>query len=182
MDAAQRPLHPVSPFTPRATVRPFRAVAGSVVTVSDRDLNRAAHRVAEQFEAQRDVIRYGSWILALFPVLYGVATWVFGTKLWATSAVYTHALAVPGAPQSWGTLFAALGVASIVAFERKAHRWDAGISLALALAMACFMTSFVLAGFMPHLPMAVSPAISYGIFSLLFYVRALLAWKSRVRR
>lgn len=182
MGAVPRPVLTTSPFTPQPAVRPFRTVAGPVITVTSADLNKAASCVAEQFEAQRDVIRAGAWILSLFPVLYGIATWVFGTQLWAASSVYTHAMAVPGAPQSWGTAFIILGIADIVAFERKSHTWDAAVSLALALSMACFMASFVLSGVKLHLPMAVSPAISYGVFALMFYLRAWLSWKSRAHK
>ena len=182
MDAAQRPLYPVSPFTPRATVRPFRAVAGAVVTVADSDLNRAASCVARQFEVQRETLRFHAWITGALPVLYGVATWVFGTSLWASSPVYTHALAVPGAPQSWGTVFIVLGVASIVAFERRQHRASAIVDMLTSLVLACFMAAFVLAGFKLHLPMAASHAISYGLFALLYMNTARLSWKSRDRR
>lgn len=182
MDAAKRPLLTTSPFTPRPAVRPFRTVAGPVITVTNADLNKAATCVAAQFEAQRDVIRFGAWVLSLLPILYGVATWVFGVQMWAHSDVYSRALAVPGAPQSWGTAFIVLGVANLVSFERQAYVWDAAVSLALALSMACFMASFVLAGFGLHLPMAVSPAISYGVFALMFYMRAWLAWKSRTHQ
>ena len=155
MGAVQRHLYATSSFTPRAT---------------------------RQFEVQRETLRFSAWLTGGLPVLYGIATWLFGTSLWASSSVYTHALAVPGAPQSWGTVFIVLGVASIVTFERRQQRAAAVIDMLAAFVLAAFMASFILAGFKLHLPMAVSPAISYGVFALLYMDLARLAWKSRDRQ
>lgn len=182
MEAVPRSVFPPSPFAPRPTVRPFRAVTRPPVIVSEHDLDLAAVSLARQFEHQREALRFCCWIVAGLPILYGIATWLFGTSLWASSPVYTNALSVPGAPQSWGTVFIVLGVASIVCWERRACRIGAVVGMITSLVLACFMASFVLVGVQLHMPMAASPAISYGLFSLLYMNGARLAWKSRPRR
>ena len=183
MDAAHRPFLAPGPFTPRPTIRPFRAVAGQPsVDVSDRELDRAVTRVAEQFEAQQDTLRLNAWVIGALPVLYGIMTWVFGQRLWSGSSAYMHALSVHGAPQTWGTVFLVLGVISIAAHETKRYTTDAVSCALLAIVLAMFMASFITAGFvLGDNVSTASPALSYAIFSVLFLGRARLAWKSRAR-
>lgn len=180
MDAANAAARPLFAPIPVRT-RPFRATTTQVATVTDEELDSAAQCVAAQFEAQSDYIRLSTWIIGALPVIYGVLTWVFGDALWASSPVYRSALLVPYAPQSWGTVFIALGALSIALAERDKHRADAVCCHLMAVILAAFMVSFALVAYTDTTLSALPPTVVYGLFALLYMNRGWMAWKSRRR-
>lgn len=164
-----------------ARVRPFRVVdpRGTVVHVTEHDVDLSTARVVAQFQAYEDSIRVSTWLIGMLPIVYGILTWTFGDALWAASPVYRTALAMPYAPQSWGVAFITMGVATIWFAERKAYRADMWACLTTAFVLAGFMASFLIVAVEDHTLAALPPTVVYALFALLFMNRARLAWKSR---
>lgn len=114
-----------------------------------------------------DYIRGEVGMLSLLPIGYGILTWIFGEQLWAGSAVYRTALSMPGAPQSWGTLFIALGATLMVCGLRLRYRVVRVVAVGAALVLALFMVMFLTEYFTTGNASALPPALAWAVFSLL---------------
>ena len=136
-------------------------------------------RARREYILQVDYVRTSTVMLGLLPFLYGILTWVFGDDLWSTSPVYRTALAVPGAPQTWGTAFIVLGVLTVWFSGHRNHRGTAVVTAMTALVLASFMISFLIEGYRSWTAGALPPAVVYGVFSILFFSRARLSWELR---
>lgn len=126
-----------------------------------------ANRLLAESIYQTDYIRGTIGLLATLPTLYGLMTWFFGDDLWAGSEVYKTALTVPAAPQSWGTLFIAIGVTLYICAAKKRHRLTMTVSLITALMMGMFMVTFGVEYVARGNESALPPALGWGVFSLL---------------
>lgn len=126
-----------------------------------------ADKLAAENIYQVDYIRGSVGIMAALPIAYGLLTWFVGDALWSGSPVYATALAVPWAPQSWGTLFIALGVALLVCVRRRHFAMITTVSLISALVFATFMVSFGMEFFDSRNPSTLPPALNGGTLSLL---------------
>lgn len=126
-----------------------------------------ADKLAAENIYQVDYIRGSVGILAVLPIVYGLLTWFVGDALWSGSPVYSTALSVPGAPQSWGTLFIILGVALLICVRRRHFAMITGVSLVAALVFSTFMVSFGMEYFDSGNPSTLPPAFNWGTLSLL---------------
>ncbi|AAN01860.1 hypothetical protein SEA_WEST99_18 [Mycobacterium phage West99] len=179
MDAAShyvaRPVFAPGP-TRRFTVVSDRA-AGDVMTSEER--LALADKLAAEYTRHIDYIRTQTVLFGLLPLFYGILTFVFGDDLWAGGVVYSTALQVPYAPQSWGVAFIVMGLGVIVnAWYRRQRLLVASCmltALILSMFMVTFLTEVVVSDNLSGLP----PGVVYGIFSLSFMNRARLAWNSR---
>lgn len=147
--------------------------------MTDKERQAAGERLIREYTLHLDFIRTSTVLLGLLPVLYGILTWVFGDALWATSPVYRTALTVPLAPQSWGTVFIALGVLTVWFSGHRNHRGSAVVTALTALVLASFMVSFLIEGLRSQTIGVMPPAVVYGIFSVLFLSRSRLSWELR---
>jgi hypothetical protein len=129
-----------------------------------------------------DFLRTVTVLLGLIPFTYGGLTWLFGIGPWIGSPIYATALAVPYAPQSWGTVFLLLGIATIVSGLTGRHRCVLVSTILTALALSMFMVTFAEAAMLSSGAVGLPPAVVYGVLSLLFLTRARLAWLSVPRR
>lgn len=136
--------------------------------------------VAENAAMRKRLLRLDDFVwgetvfVALFPLTYGLLTFVFSNALWNPTGVHAAALRVPGAPESWGVTFVLLAVVAIIAALRR-HKW--------ILITTCMVSALVYATFMfvvlmatVAFPRTVAQAAIYLVFSLLFLNRARLAW------
>lgn len=139
----------------------------------------AGERVAREYTLHLDYIRTSTVLLGLLPFFYGILTWIFGDALWSQSQVYRTALAVPGAPQSWGAAFIAMGVLTVWFSGHRNHRGAAIVTALTALVLASFMVAFLIEGWRSHTIGVMPPACVYGIFSVLFLARSRLSWSLR---
>lgn len=126
-----------------------------------------------------EYIRMSTAVMSLLPVSYGILTFVFGDDLWGSSPVYSTALRVPWAPQSWGLLFFALGVVNVWCAVRRRHTGTAVCSVSIAVVMAMFMMTFLTETVVNHYISGVPPALVYAVFACAFLNRARLAWSMR---
>lgn len=142
-----------------------------------------ADRLFAEHIYTRDYIRADITLFSLLPTGYGALTWIFGDDLWSGSEVYKTALSAPGAPQSWGTLFVALGVTLAVMAARRRYRVVAVVSAATSLMMALFMVMFVTEYVARSNESALPPALAWAVFSLLLLNLSRLGLKmSRLER
>lgn len=143
--------------------------------MNQSDQMAMADRMAAHYQHKADYVRTTTVLLGLLPLMYGVLTWVYGERLWAESGVYTTAMTVPWAPQSWGTVFMGLGAGTVWSAYRDRRRWTIALTLAMALVLSTFMITFLVVAVTGKVS-ALHPALVYGVVSLLFLVRARLAW------
>jgi hypothetical protein len=138
-----------------------------------------AHKLFSEHDRHAAYIKASTIVMSLLPISYGILTFVFGDELWGSSSIYSTALQVPWAPQSWGMLFFVLGVLNVwFALSRR----DAGIaicSVLVAVVLAMFMVTFLTEVFTNDNVGAMPPAAVYGVFAIAFMNRARLAWTSR---
>jgi len=156
----------------------LRTPAGHPGAMTEYQLrDELAQMAANEVARHREFSKAVSVTLGLFPLIYGLMTFVFGTNLWDDpGGMHALALEVPGAPESWGAVFAGIGTGIIASSLRRQWKWWAvGFNAAAAFVMAVFMGAFVLSGALPD---ALDPALSYGVFSVLFLHRARLSWAS----
>jgi FlaA1/EpsC-like NDP-sugar epimerase len=138
-----------------------------------------ADRFGRRVERLEEFVTTATVLLALIPLAYGVLTWVYGRELWNDSLVYSLALETPGAPQSWGAVFIATGVVTVISAWRG-HRKCLMVTTAItALLLATFMSMFV-TQFIQHTDQegALAPAVIYGVLSMVFLARSRMAWAS----
>jgi hypothetical protein len=147
-----------------------------------QQIDALAGRLADEHGRLVDYMRTATVLLGLIPFVYGVLTWSFGINLWSGSVVYQTALGIPGAPQSWGTLFLILGAGVIVASFRGRNKLIGAFALATALILSVFMVTFLAVAIRQGEETALPPSVVYGVLSLLFLNRAHLAWLSVPRR
>lgn len=168
-----------------ALVRPVMAVAAKPATESgapkmtEAELRALFARLEAEYYRQLDFIRTAGFLLGLLPLIYGILTWVFGDALWTGSQLYRTALEVPGAPQSWGTVFIVMGALTCLSSFWFRPKLTASATLGSALVLASFMFSFGWSAYQHESLSALPPTVVYGILSLLFFALARLAWKSR---
>ena len=127
-----------------------------------------ADRMMAEHMVHQAFIRGSIGLLSLLPILYGLLTWVFGDDLWSGSEIYATALTVPGAPQSWGTIFLVLGLVLMTGALRVHLRLVAWVSLLTALILATFMVMFGVEYLARQNESSLPPALAWGVFSLLF--------------
>lgn len=144
--------------------------------MADHEIEAAVVSMAQRYQRMQEYVRFSTFLISSLPVIYGILTWVFGSALWAGSPVYRHALQVPLAPQSWGTVFIVLGVLSVWFGETRRYRALAVTSILLALTLGMFMFTFALSAFSTHTLAGIPPAVVYGIFAMAFLNRSMLAW------
>lgn len=116
-----------------------------------------------------DFIRGSIFVIGLLPLLYGISTWVFGMDLWSGSEVYNTALALPGAPQSWGSMFVSIGAGLVFCSFKRHLRVLRVAALAGALIMGMFMVTFSVEYYWRRNESAIPPALAWMIFSLMFF-------------
>lgn len=138
-----------------------------------------AARIYAEHLYQVDFVRGSIGLMALLPILYGIATWWFGDDLWSGSEVYKTAMGVPGAPQSWGSVFMAVGLTLMLCAVRRNYTAVEIVSGVAALVMSMFMISFGTEFVVSGNESAIPPAIAWLVFSLLFLNLARLALKMR---
>lgn len=142
-----------------------------------------ADRLLAEHIYTTDYIRGSIGLLAVLPILYGILTFAAGDDLWAGSAVYQTAMAVPGAPQSWGSVFAAVGSLQMFCAFRRHYRLVKFVSIVAALLLGMFMVSFGAEYCLRSNESALPPALAWGVFSMLFLNVSRLAGKmSRLER
>lgn len=137
--------------------------------MTDQRRKALADRLQAEHIYHVDYVRGTIALLALLPVLYGVLTWTAGDDLWAGTDIYHTALRMPGAPQSWGTIFMVIGVTLMVCSVRRKYRLVMWVSIVAALVMGMFMITFGTQYVITSNEAALPPAIAWGIFSLLFF-------------
>lgn len=140
---------------------------------------QVADRVYAEHIYAEDYIRGSIGLMAVLPVLYGLATWWFGDDLWSGSEVYKTALSVPGAPQSWGSVFITVGLTLLICAVRRNHTAVMVVTVTAALVMSMFMVSFTTEFVVSGNESAIPPAIAWLVFSLLFLNLSRLALKMR---
>ena len=148
--------------------------------MSDQEVEAAVVSMAQRYQRMQEYVRFSTVLISTLPVVYGILTWVFGSALWSGSPVYQHALSVPYAPQSWGTVFIVLGVLSVWFGEKQQYRALAVTSILLGLVLGSFMFTFAAGAITSNTLSAIPPAVVYGIFALAFLNRSLLAWDNYI--
>ena len=135
-----------------------------------------------QSELRREYIVFNAVLLSLLPLLYSVAIFIYGDRLWRVGAgkptVYSTALELPNAPESWGVLFMVLAVGVLISLFTRHDRALALFSAVAALVTSSFMVAFLTDLHSYDAPQAVPGAITYGVLSLAFFNLARLAWVS----
>lgn len=149
--------------------------AGELGPVCDAQaVDRLIGRLAREREKRDDYVKAETVFVALFPLAYGLLTFVFSNALWNPLGVHANALRVPGAPESWGALFIVLSAAVMWFALRGRQRGTVIACLVSALVYATFMVIVLTAEV--AFPRTLGQATVYCVFALLFLNRARLAW------
>jgi hypothetical protein len=127
-----------------------------------------ADRLLAEHIYKTDFVRGTIGLLAVLPILYGILTWTVGMDLWAGSEVYRTALTVPGAPQSWGSLFLVLGGLQMFCAFKRHYRLTQWVALAAALMIGMFMVTFGAEYWFRSNESALPPALGWGVFSVMY--------------
>lgn len=152
--------------------------------MSPDELRREAEAFARQSEYRREFIVLQTVFLSLLPILYSLAIFVYGDRLWSFSGgdvppgIYATAFSLPNAPESWGGFFAACGLGCLITLFTRHDRWLSIIAAITAVVLASFMVAFIADFVRYDVPPAIPGAIVYGIVSLSFFNLARLAWVS----
>lgn len=154
--------------------------------MSPDEIRREAEAFARQSEYRREFIVLQTVFLSLLPILYSVAIFVYGDRLWAFGlnggevppGVYATAFSLPNAPESWGVFFVCCGLGCLVTLFTRHDRWLAITAAVTAVVLASFMVAFVADFIRYNVPPALPGAIVYCIVSLSFFNLARLAWVS----
>ncbi|QNL30142.1 membrane protein [Gordonia phage Mariokart] len=150
------------------------------------EARREVEQLVRQSEARREFIVAQTVYLALAPILYSVAIFIYGERLWRVAgtdiAVYRTAMELPNAPESWGSLFMILGVGCLVALWRRNDRWLAALAAVTAIVVCSFMVAFASDFVRFSAPQALPGAIIYGVIGLSFFNLSRLAWVSSRNR
>ena len=109
----------------------------------------------------------------IFALAYGIITFIYGDKLWDTTA-YSTASSVPYAPQSLGTVAIILGLL-ILYFSHKGRIKAVGWSV-FFMAVWCFVFAifFINDVFETNSPLGLPGVISYGHAGILMINRWVL--------
>lgn len=151
-----------------------------VVTVHDE-----AEAFVRQAEYRREFIVTQTVLLSLLPLMYSVAIFIWGDRLWRVvgeQTVYATALDLPNSPESWGVFFAACGTGCLISLFTRHDRALAGVSGLSALVLASFMVAFVSDFVRYDAPLSIPGSIVYCILSLSFFNLARLAWVSSLNK
>ncbi|QDF17547.1 hypothetical protein SEA_YAGO84_15 [Gordonia phage Yago84] len=139
-------------------------------------------RLARQAEYRREFIVAQTVFLAVLPILYAAAIFVYGDALWTVNgtplSVYRTAMELPNAPESWGTFFLIMGVGCLAALFTRHDRALAVLAGLTALVVCSFMISFAADYVRYDAPQAIPPALVYGVVGVSFFNLARLAWVS----
>ncbi|UQT02116.1 membrane protein [Gordonia phage Axumite] len=150
--------------------------------MSPDETRREVERLVRQSEYRREFIVTQTVFLSLAPILYSIAIFTYGDRLWRVKntdlAVYRTAMELPNAPESWGTLFLTLGLGCLLALFTKHDRSLSVIAAATAVVTSSFMVAFASDYVRFDAPQALPGAIIYGAVGLSFFNLARLAWVS----
>ncbi|UYL88127.1 membrane protein [Gordonia phage Evaa] len=139
-------------------------------------------RLVRQAEYRREFIVTQTVFLALLPILYSGLIFTYGDRLWTVQGtsmpVYSTAMDLPNAPESWGAFFLTVGVGCLIAVFTRHDRWLAAMAIITALVVVAFMISFVTDYLRHDAPQALPAALVYGVVGLSFFNLARLAWVS----
>lgn len=138
------------------------------------EARRKVEEFAQQAEYRREFIVIQTVFLAFLPIIYAGFIFVNGTTL----AVYSTAMDLPNAPESWGTFFLIVGVGVLVALFTRHDMWLAIIAALTALVVCAFMVSFATYYVRYDAPQALPAALVYGVVGLSFFNLSRLAWVS----
>lgn len=127
-----------------------------------------ADRLFAEHIYHSDFVRGSIGLLAVLPIIYGVLTFAAGDSLWSGSAVYRTAMTVPGAPQSWGTVFVVIGGLQMLCAFRRHYRLVQVVTLAAALLVGMFMCSFGAEYVARSNESALPPALAWAVFAMLY--------------
>lgn len=123
-----------------------------------------------------------TWVLAAIGIGYGLVTGIVGAEVWGPPSdpgdLYSAAMVVPGAPQTWGAAAAICGVLILVGQRFRRYRLLQVGCLLFTLWLLFFATAFALdvyAGATDGL----LPACSHAALAILTAARADLARRWR---
>ncbi|AWN04219.1 membrane protein [Gordonia phage Sour] len=146
------------------------------------EARRKVEEFAQQAEYRREFIVIQTVFLAFLPIIYAGFIFTYGDDLWTvngtTIAVYSTAMDLPNAPESWGTFFLIVGVGVLVALFTRHDMWLAIIAALTALVVCAFMVSFATDYVRYDAPQALPAALVYGVVGLSFFNLSRLAWVS----
>ncbi|WAB09192.1 membrane protein [Gordonia phage LittleMunchkin] len=143
-------------------------------------------RLVRQAEYRREFIVTQTVFLSLLPVLYAALIFGYGDRLWTVQGValpvYSTAMDLPNAPESWGAFFAVMGVGCLGSVFTRHDRMLAGFAIITALIVSAFMISFISDYVRYDAPQALPAGLVYGVIGLSFFNLARLAWVSARNR